>query len=860
MRISTSLPKMSLDQFTEVLKNLSNKKDKYYYQINKQLLDSINSMPDKILEFCNVGLEFYGKNGKSSLYATTMNTIIRVFIKQKQPNEIMESYIEGIKFVSDNKLYTEGINIIHTMEQAFSEDLFTREEYIQFLKYSIGFYNNFGKYNKSIDLMCKVAYEFSTVSAFQSAYRILNDAEQLAKKNSLQKSLVKIIIVSANICVEERDFNYAEFYYQEAIKLALNYKLKTENDVIINLATVKMKKRDYIGALEVYYELLKNKKLDEKIKIYIKTNLSVCERELGNLNKSIEIIEEVIKSIDKHAFNTDTLIETCMIASRTYLLAEDYEEGTHYLNKAISFIMIELENENRLHYRRGIKEKYIERILLLLLKIPRTIKNNKIIRVLLFTKTNMFSDWLSVLDWYQEVIEDKNIDKSIRDQLTNYLNKIINFGAPVLFGFYEKYDDPFEEYGDRWYLLSEWNKFNMITETIKKKYNKEGIYKNCSLDSLETIFIERLRNKTCYIFMYIISSEIVFFNLTDNILKIVNFEIQPYIEYYKTLLNYQRKFESFINFTKSLDNIVKKTSEGLNEVFNDIVSTESDEIVIIQDKAIDFIPIMSAMIFNDSLRNYIKKSNVKIKFSPIIYKQKNNESSYSKFVGITDPAENLPMLNEELKLAKSTMEIIKNNIFDLSKEKINYKNINLKEADIIHIVSHGTCISNFTDPIFASISGVEGSNSMHLEMLQRYCWKYNYNLVVNNFCDSANITYKNYFKSFKTNEIISYSTILLLNRKSQIISVSWPIKDIVSYVFMAIYYYNLSKSTSIEEAYINSMIKMYYLTKDELFEIISKIKEPKLREEKQKMISYINSQYPFRNPYMYGGFILTSLI
>ena len=521
--------------------------------------------------------------------------------------------------------------------------------------------------------------------------------------------------------------------------------------------------------------------------------------------------------------------------------------------------MIELENDNRLHYRRGIKEKYIDRILLLILKIPKKIEINKVIRILLFTKTNIFSDWLSILDWHQEVIEDKCIDKSVKEELTNHLYKLINFGAPILYGYSEKYDDPFEEYGDRWYSISEWNRFNMITEAIKKQYNKESIYKNCSLDLLETIIVDKLKTKAYFIFMYVIQGEIVFVNLVDDTVKVVTVELKPYLEYYKTLISYQKKFESFPNFAKSLDRIVKKTSEDLNDIFDDIVNAEANEIIIIQDKAIDFIPIISAIIFNENLRNYIRKGNIKIKFSPIIYKGKNN-NSYDKFVGIMDPAENLPMLNEELKLAKNTMNIINNDIFDLSKAKLDFENRNLQESDIIHLVSHGMCISNFTDPIFASISGVRGSNSIYLELLQKYFWKCNYSLVVNNFCDSANITFKNYFKLFKTNEIISYSTIFLLNRKSQIISVSWPIKDIVSYVFIAIYYQNLSKSINVEQAYINSIINMYYLTKDEVFEIISKIEEPKLKEEKQRMVSYINGEYPFRNPYMYGAFILNSLI
>lgn len=861
MKRNKKLLNISLDEFNQLLIDLINKgKNDDYYSINEQLLGVIKLTPGKVLEFCNISLEFYSKYNKYSLYAITMNTIIKVFIEDKQPNKIMKNYINAIKFVNDKKLYNEGISIIHTMRQAFFKDLFTQEEYIQFMKQSIGFYNNFKKYEKSIDLMCEVAYKFANVSAFQSAYRILSDAEELALKNNLVKSLFKIVTSSADICIYERDTDNAEIYYQEAVKLAHKYKLNIPKEIECNIATMKMKKEDYYGALVIYNKLLKGKGVKENLKLLVKTNISVCERELGNLGKSIELIEEVLNSIDKYNFNTDKLIETCMIASRSYLLAKYYEEGIHYLNEAINFIMIELENENRLHYRRGIKEKYIDRILLLILKIPQNIEVNKIIRILLFTKTNMFSDWLSILDWYEEVIQDHDIDKSIREQLTNYLNKLGEFGAPILYGYSEKYDDPFEEYGNRWCSMSEWNKFNMITETIKKQYKKESIYKNCSLDFLETIIIKKLKTKTYFIFMYVIKGKIAFINLVDDTSKIVIVEIKPYLDYYKTLINYQRKFESFANFAKALDSIVKKTSQDLNDVFNDIINTEATEIIVIQDKAIDFIPIISSMIFNDDLRNNMKKGNIKIKYSPIIYKSNSNGSFYSKFVGIMDPAENLPMLNEELKLAENTINIKKNSIFDLNKAKIDFENRKLQESNIIHIVSHGMCISNFTDPIFASISGVRGSNSIHLELLQRYCWRYNYSLVVNNFCDSANVTYRNYFKSFKTNEIISYSTVFLLNRKSQIISVSWPIKDIVSYVFISIYYYNLSKSNNIEQAYINSIINMYDLTKDELVKIISNIEDPKLKEKKQIMISYINDEYPFRNPYMYGAFILNSLI
>lgn len=146
------------------------------------------------------------------------------------------------------------------------------------------------------------------------------------------------------------------------------------------------------------------------------------------------------------------------------------------------------------------------------------------------------------------------------------------------------------------------------------------------------------------------------------------------------------------------------------------------------------------------------------------------------------------------------------------------------------------------------------------EEIQSNFWKLDYGLVITNACDSTDITYRNYQKEFKTNEIVSYSSLFMLNGKGSSITVNWPIKDIISYLFSYLFYEILSQGIDYQSAYNLALIKVYELKREDIIQIISSIDDERIRKQKLNLFSNQGNEYPLRNAYCYGCFIFTSLL
>ena len=195
-----------------------------------------------------------------------------------------------------------------------------------------------------------------------------------------------------------------------------------------------------------------------------------------------------------------------------------------------------------------------------------------------------------------------------------------------------------------------------------------------------------------------------------------------------------------------------------------------------------------------------------------------------------------------------------------SQDNLDLSSDDIADADIIHISTHGVPISNFTDPIFASIAGPESNNPLSLEEIHWHFWKYNYELAIINSCDSSDKTSRNFFRIFKSNELIGYSSSFLLNRKASVISLGWPTMDVVCFVFSFLLYKNLSINKNIHYSYFLSLIDLIDLDIDGTIDILSNIQNDELRNNKLENFKNTKQRHPFNTPYCYGAFILSCLL
>lgn len=824
--------------------------------------------PVKALELSLINERIYISQKETKLYEINSITILLCLINKGEGERFLQLFKEYLKYAIHNKNLKLGLDYLKVVDYAFENQKISDDESFKFAKYAIDFYLVFKFYEQAISLICNVAFNYAEVRAYQSSYRLLSDAQEIIIQNELADLQAEILFTQGSICILEGDFINAESDLENAIRCLEYFDKSKKIRLLLNYALVKLKTNKYDKAIEIYEELLNeySSSIDMKEVNAIHTNISICQRELGFFHESILTISKVLNVIED-IVDINFKIEVYLIASNNYTKAKNYKLALKYINTAINLIDIRLESISRLHYRRGFRENYVDRINCLICEILPNSEVNDIINILIFLKTNSFADWLSVLDWFDKVKLNDNIDIEIKKEIESNIENLIEFGTPVLYGFYEKYDDPFDDiektddfYFSKYNFSEAWRRFNLSITKLSEQCEYIYPYYESKVDALGEKLRYELEKRKCYIFINVCGEIVNFILLNNNTVSVERSNIKSCIECLITLNKYQEKYASFAEFSTALDLCINELSKPINSLIEKIIISLSKEVIIVPDKLIYSVPVLPSFLLNDEFREKLKNDEISICYTPILYFSREMNSLKKTGLGIISPACDLPLLYQELLIPSKYIKSALWDNIDLSKNKIDYTRGNIKSANIIHIVSHGFPISKYTDPCFATLAGTLSSDTISIQDIQEEYWKLNYDIVITNACDSANTSSRNYQKQFLTNEIISYGSLFLLNRKSSSITVNWPIKDLISYIFSHLYYKYLGDHNNYKAAYSKSLVSLYDMKKEDVIKILLLIDDEQIREEKLKIFRFSKSEYPFRNPYCYAAFTYTTLL
>jgi hypothetical protein len=164
-------------------------------------------------------------------------------------------------------------------------------------------------------------------------------------------------------------------------------------------------------------------------------------RELGHLNEARLCLSEA-RTLVAPDTEQGQLIELDLIEAKTAVAAAEYNSAVRCLRSAVVHIDAMLTEAGRLHYRRGVREMYRQRIISMLCSLPEEGNSGNILPLIAFGKANSFSDWLALLGWSDGVGHDRRVAPELRTRLANAIHLLAEGGASVLYGYREKYDDP----------------------------------------------------------------------------------------------------------------------------------------------------------------------------------------------------------------------------------------------------------------------------------------------------------------------------------------------------------------------------------------------------------------------------------
>lgn len=870
---------LSDKDYSIYISNLLKEEDAIYLidEIDDQLLEIVKTHPAEVERLCKINSAVFAQvpqdELRNNILAYNFNTLMIASISQSNIKEAKAIFIKGIVHCKETNQYSAGKSLSQNIFHLFESAQIAVDEAPFLLSKITEFYKVLGKHKDSIEALCAAAQYFADVSAFQPAYRAIYDAQEIAKETkNMEKSQILILETNGRVALAEGDLNCADIEFQKCLEIYKYINEPPSFELRANIALVKLRQKDYLAAKEIYELLITihTESPDDIHTMQIKTNLLVCYRELRE-SESFENLSRLIEA-EIGAFNLEFRIEARLILAKSYFQIDKGTQGSIQLKTACIDVQEQIDQYYRLHYRRGVRERYLPRVRHMLPYLNNSGNSEDIVYMLASCSSNALLDWLSVLEWVDHVKQSEKIALSQKQELAVKIKELINYGTPFLYGYREKYDDPFEQANND--LASKvgeeiaratdyslpWREFNYLVSHICQEYTLPSPFAGATIQNCVDLLTKKQLSSSGFLFSFICNEISVIILLYKNKFLKVEIPTTSIFEFSTALYKYQHDTIERNQFNNDLNSLNSILEPAVSEIIDTLINNPISEIVFVPDYFTEGLPLLPIIIANDQLRLRINHSTLSFRSCPAL-KQGLDASSFS------GPGVFVSNSDESLKLVESEKYIIKKALkeqslleIDLEKDEIDFSEQPLKKCSLFHLSTHNIPASSFTDPFFVSTSLDTSKNGIWLESIQRESNQFQFTLAVLNGCNTGTTSNWNYFKSFLTNEKVGMTSLFILNRQCTVVATQWNEPDIISYIFTSVLYKRLSKEKNYGRAFILALLDLYELSKVDAINLLSEISDESLREEKSNMLRRAPVDFPFRNTYTLGMFQCFSLI
>jgi tetratricopeptide (TPR) repeat protein len=844
------------EQLTYVLKN--NLTNQEFDKFDDYLIALIESNPTVVKEISIINLRYFKKVDNPFWLGYTFNTLIISLLKTNSFDLIFPYTKQALLFCMGNKkMYAPGHSICSNLKNNYNA--LKQDELIQILKLNVDFYKKYDKNKLAVKNMLQASLIFSNFGSYQAAYRLIADAEEFCGEKKLQLLHADVIATLATISMEEGDFPFAESTFEKSFTLYSENNKPIPYRHLFNWGTTLIRTQRYSEAEDVYNTIKSNypKYKDPRIDL----NLAITYKNQLKYDLAIAVLKQLEPQIEPEN-SSEWIMEYYLILSNVLALNAQYDSAVIALNKCVFAIEKYLFKIFRFHYRRGIRSKYYRRIVDVLQLVFPVTNPMELINVLVYLKLNSQSDWLSIIDWVEQIKNNSDIDIKDKTQLNDKFSSLLNFGGVIVNSFKEKYDDPFEDPSideqNNYLPLSHhlpWQELTLIIQMIVEKYSLDSPYQLSSIKKLSSVLKERIKY-SAVLFVFIVKEKYLIYNISNNINNVYEIESDVIIEHSIKLLHYRNPTtEAVLNvsspkeqFRSSLESLTFKLSYILNDLINFIVSEKKLKITIIPDVFDSSLPLSATFFSVPELEDLFLSGQLTIESIPVLYKGYDGEEKIDSTSVITNKYNSLDLFEEEGKLLEKHFHPHYKKIsVDKNNRLLNWST-HLQKSKSIHVISHGSPISFYTDPAFAALDG----ESLSLSSFQNIFLNSRCSLFVLNACNSGDTVNNNFHIFFKSYEAISFVSILLQNRRSKVIAAQWPVLDTFSYIFTAIFYEKIKNESNICNAFAQTIAEIKRSDKQHFLTIVKKIENETIRTQKEELIVNASSNEPFDRVLMFG--------
>lgn len=541
--------------------------------LDDYLLELSKTEPVRVARLAEIAAELYRKYDRTLMYAYTLNTLVSTLIDTHEARKLISYLRCAVAFVIDHDLFFPGKSIIANAEGAMREKILDRDEYLVVLREMIKFHTHFNQVPEATDVYCRAAMYLSQLGAFQSAYRILHDADEMVRESKSVYELPKVLAAQALVASDEADYLYAEEHLLKAIRLLQELEREVPEEYLVNLASMQMRLDKLEAAAATFEKILNDGRGRSNRKFAAATNLAICKRKLKQPD-ALEAIDRA-RAFWTNEVTIEASTELELVACKTYLEAKLYDKARSALITAVELLDQELLQINRLHYRRGFREPYVQRIVSMLCEWPEQGAAEEMLLPLAFVKSSSFSDWMCVLDWYEAAMANEGLAAEQRTLLAANLQAVLELGAPVLYGFREKYEDPFEspetpqtESLGLPNLNSAWRNFNLTIREVCLSTSMSHPFAAATAKNIETLLQAQLERQSCLLAILNTAGSCHLILVLGNEYERLSMPSEDFLNFYLSLIKYQDKETTLGELKSSLARATSRLSSTLANLFS----------------------------------------------------------------------------------------------------------------------------------------------------------------------------------------------------------------------------------------------------------------------------------------------------
>lgn len=692
---------------------------------------------------------------------------------------------------------------------------------------------------------------YSTLGAKQPAYRCLVDAESIAQDMESLPLLAEVYADVAAVMFELQDM--ASSAEAGKMCLAIHQQLETKPlpGVVLNLATAQMHIGDVASAARDFRDFLRSEPAIEPSHSRAATmNLAACLRQQRDFPGAREAYAQAGKQMNDDCLPEERL-EFELIGALLHAELAEWSLAIDHLQCAARALELRLQRVHRLHHRRGLRERFISRLGTVLGLLPATGCTTDVLTPLAAVYGGILSDWLSVLDWEQELSKSASLTDQEKDEVTATIHAVRTFGAPFLVGFREKYDDPWSSSPQR----QPWDKLADLADRLADRgYGRPT--KNAELDCAVANLSNQLAAGYCILALTYGGAGGHLWCLKNGSYRKMSVDLNVLGSWKSAQRAFNLEQIERQSFISALKLVQEYAGELLTPIFDEL-GPECPGLIYLQDFS-DALPIMSLTLGHAELRQRMWQGTFEVRTVPAIYNGRQHiPFTDPTILSVIDSSAGLGLAEHEAQVA--SMILNSPRLAQIEADQDDGDVEKFSDADILIVSTHGVPISLFVDPYLGNLGGVENSHCIGVDQIQRNFHAFRYRLVLLNSCNSAVSTSRNSQQQFRTHDAASYPAVLLLNRKSVVGGALWKISDTISYLHTVLTAEGLEEGLSPARALSRSAARIGQLPTADAIGLLSLAPDSQTRSERIPWLQSLPTG-ALGHPYFSAGFSIYTLL